>query len=556
MSTRVQFSFGVLGIMLVVLGLVLPTGQASRAAGSIIYVDADATGAGDGSSWTDAFTGLQPALETAGSGDQIWVAEGIYTPTHLFDPLDPRSASFQMKNGLAIYGGFAGSETGLEQRDWVSHPTILSGDIGTVGDASDNSYHVFYHLEDLALDSSAVLDGFTITGGKANIITYPHMLGGGMYNARSSPTLNEITFSANSAFYGGGMANKSGSNPSLTGVTFSTNVASNLGGGMENSSSSPTLREVTFSSNSAFYGGGMYNYDSNLALAEVTFSSNSASYGGGMFNSESSPVLTRVTFSTNSADYTGGGMFNDYESSPSLTEVTFSGNTADLTGGGMLNADGSNPILTEVTFKANYSSLYGGGMYNIGSSPVLTEVVFSGNWVNAGFGGGMANSDDSNPTLIGVTFSGNRAYSYGGGIYNYYSSSTLTNVILWGNIPDQIYGSEALTSITYSDIQGGYPGVGNIDLDPRFVRPPSPGGDGVWGTADDDYGDLRLFLSPASDAGNNAAVPSGITTDLLGQPRFVDVFAILDTGLGTPPVVDMGACEAQYNYVFIPMMLR
>ncbi|NIV37024.1 MAG: T9SS C-terminal target domain-containing protein, partial [Anaerolineae bacterium] len=82
--------------------------------------------------------------------------------------------------------------------------TVLSGDIGTPGDPGDNAYHVLYHPEELALDSSAVLDGFTITGGKADLVDYPGgVCGGGMYNDHSSPTLNNITFVDNSAENGG-----------------------------------------------------------------------------------------------------------------------------------------------------------------------------------------------------------------------------------------------------------------------------------------------------------------------------------------------------------------
>ena len=78
------------------------------------------------------------------------------------------------------------------------------------------------------------------------------------------------------------------------------------------------------------------------------------------------------------------------------------------------------------------------------------------------------------------------------------------------------------------------------------MRNPSPGADGFWGTPDDDFGNLRLQLtSPAIDAGNNAAVPSGVTTDLDGSPRIVDIASVPDTGSGTAPIVDMGAYEAQ-----------
>jgi hypothetical protein len=99
-------------------------------------------------------------------------------------------------------------------------------------------------------------------------------------------------------------------------------------------------------------------------------------------------------------------------------------------------------------------------------------------------------------------------------------------------------------------------GGGNIDADPLFVRDPDPG-DGDWTTPDDnDYGDLRLQPgSPAIDAGDNAAVPAGITTDLAGLPRFVDIPTVPDTGSGTPPIVDMGAYEAQYM-LYLPLVLR
>jgi len=148
-----------------VLVLIAPGEEGAIAQGGIIYVDADATGTNNGASWADAFTTLQPALDAAAAGYQIWVAEGTYKPTWEFAVGDPRSATFQMKNGVAIYGGFDLSVgvTEFEGRDWVAHVTILSGDIGIEGDNSDNSYHVFYHPEGTNLDGSAVLDGFTIT---------------------------------------------------------------------------------------------------------------------------------------------------------------------------------------------------------------------------------------------------------------------------------------------------------------------------------------------------------------------------------------------------------
>ena len=129
----------------------------------ILYVDADASGADDGSSWTNAFEELDEALDAAESGAQIWVAEGVYYPTD--DP--ERAESFFLKSGVAVYGGFTGTETSLDQRtaDPDENGCVLSGDIGAEDDDSDNSYHVIIAA---GVDDTAVLDGFLVTGGNAD----------------------------------------------------------------------------------------------------------------------------------------------------------------------------------------------------------------------------------------------------------------------------------------------------------------------------------------------------------------------------------------------------
>jgi predicted outer membrane repeat protein len=300
--------------------------------------------------------------------------------------------------------------------------------------------------------------------------------------------------------------------------------------------SSPMLTDVTFSGNWASTGGAMYNGDSSPTLTNLTFSGNSAYSGGAMYNGESSPTLTNATFSGNSAGWHGGAMSNGY-SSPTLTNATFSGNSAGFSGGAMSNGD---------------------------SSPTLTNVVFSGN--SAGFSGGAMLNGSGSPTLTNVTFSGNRA-DMGGAMYNSgyedgASSPTLTNVILWGNSAnedgDQMYNWYATPAIGYSLVEGGWDGSGiynedgtvtdnggNMDADPLFVDAPG--------------GSLRLKLtSPAIDAGDNSAVPSGVTTDLGGNPRFVDIPTVADTGSGTPPIVDMGAYEVQnpQSWACLPAVLR
>ncbi|MCB9297735.1 MAG: DUF11 domain-containing protein [Lewinellaceae bacterium] len=133
---------------------------------TILYVDRDAMGAANGLSWADAFTNLQDALAIAQSGDEIWVAEGAYYPDQGtgYTPGE-RAHSFVMKNGVAIYGGFPNTgDPTFADRNWATHETILSGDIGTADDNSDNSYHIIFN-DNNGLNSSAVLDGFIISGG-------------------------------------------------------------------------------------------------------------------------------------------------------------------------------------------------------------------------------------------------------------------------------------------------------------------------------------------------------------------------------------------------------
>jgi len=447
--------------------LVISTPVQSAGAVGVRY--AAENGTGDCSSWANACT-LQTALSGAVSGDEIWVMAGTHKPTSGSD----RTVSFQLKSGVAVYGGFAGTEAARSGRNPAANLTILSGDLNGDDGADfanngENSYHV---VTGSGTDSSAILDGFTIRGGNANGSS-PNHSGGGMYNLGGSPSLTNVTLSGNKAIdgggmtndasspsltyvtlsdnqatYGGGMYNWDNSSPSLTNVTLSGNQATSGGGGIYNHNSAPTLVNVTFSGNQAVGGGGMRNDNSSPSLTNVTLSGNSATnLGGGMYNIESAPILTNVTLSDNQATY-GGGMYNQNSSSPSLTKVTLSGNQAANGGGGIYNIE-SDPTLVNVTFSGNQAGT-GGGMRNDNSSPSLTNVTLSGN--QAGKGGGMYNDWGSDPILTNVTLSGNSA-SYGGGMYNDRSGTRLTNVTLSGNSATN---------------QGG--GMYNVDSGPKLTN--------------------------------------------------------------------------------------
>jgi predicted outer membrane repeat protein len=140
-------------------------------------------------------------------------------------------------------------------------------------------------------------------------------------------------------------------------------------------------------------------------------------------------------------------------------------------------------------------------------------------------------------TLSNCTFSSNAAETEGGAILSQLSTLNLINSILWGDSPAE-FNVDPHRTVTYSDIQGGYAGTGNINANPWFV--------------DATNGNLRLLIiSPAIDAGDNTAVPPTVITDREGNPRFVDVPIIPDSGNGIPPIADMGAYEVQGNIYFV-----
>ena len=218
-----------------------------------IYVDSGALGANSGSSWSDAFTDLQDALSLAYSGDEIWVAKGTYKT----DAGKDRRISFVLVDGVGLYGGFAGTETARDQRNWKTNTTTLSGDIGTEDDDSDNSYHVVKCGD---VTGMTVLDGFTIYGGNADKID-PDNRGGGMYTTAKD-------------------------NLEVNNCNFSDNYSLNEGGGLFNSGS-PTVMNCTFSGNYASSGGWMYNDDSISTVTNCTFIQNRRfehGHGSGIFN--------------------------------------------------------------------------------------------------------------------------------------------------------------------------------------------------------------------------------------------------------------------------------
>ncbi|PWH17208.1 MAG: hypothetical protein DDG60_02900, partial [Anaerolineae bacterium] len=478
--------------------LVAAPGQSARAAGARYYVRASGgNDSNNGLSWAQAFRTLQAALTVANNGDEVWVARGVYYPDEggVYPP-GSRLATFTLEDGVTIYGGFAGSETLLSQRNLAANPTILSGDVDNndantdgnfIADATSdivgsNAYHV---VTTSGNATTAILDGFILTAGQANENTDPHNKGGGVYAYQSSATLRNLKFIGNYAMVGGGMVCVECVALSLTTVEFINNYAfyiggglaninstlsvvnsafnwneasTSVGGGIDNANSAPTLQNVTFFRNMAPFGGGMANrFNSQADLTNVTFNSNYATDGGGgMYNDTSNPSLSNVIFHdnlslsgggmynensnpdilisefTNNQADFGGGMYNKF-SQPYVWASTFTSNVVTQTGGAILNIS-SNANIQMTTIENNQANV-GGGMYNFVSNPFIRNVDFRSNQASSSTvgGGGMFNYS-SNPTIERVNFTGNSTPGAGGGMYNYQGSNpSLTDVTFSGN---------------------------------------------------------------------------------------------------------------------------
>lgn len=531
------------------LALLVALLSAGASAQTVLYVDADATGNEDGSSWADAYEELDEALEDAASGSEIWVAAGTYFPTD--DP--DRDASFKLKSGVAVLGGFDGTETSADQRtlDPEEGGTILSGDIGVQGDESDNSYHV---VTAVGVDGTAVLDGFVITGGNAST-------GSGFAATR----------------FGGGLTN-------WDGVSLAPDTEGY-----------PTLRNLVFQDNSANFGGGMFLNDAvePVVLEDIEFKRNRAVRGGGLY-SEASFEAEGVEFEENEASERGGGLFlldrpGWDDVTVVLRDVEFDGNVvfnperfASTDGGGFQIEGAVTVTIIDAEFERNRVESGDGGGLGVGSASTvdivnavfvgnvartgaaiattfqnptlsLTNVVVAGNQGDEDMGSVIEVTEGSELTMAQVTVAGNDGFA----TLRVSDSATveIVNAIVWDNdgVTLAVDGSSSgEIDIEDSIIEGGFPdGESILDVDPRFLRAPDDGPDDEWGTDDDDYGDLRLrFGSPALDTGDTGDVPldefdlddDGDTAEIL--PVDLDGGDRVQSGR-----VDLGAYEGAFNPV-------
>jgi len=426
-------------------------------AGVIIHVDADnCPGPGVGSVG-DPYCSIQTAIDNAVDTDEIVVAPGTY-----FERIDfiGKSITLRSSDGpdMAIIDAQQ-MGTVVSCRSGEGPGTVLEGFTITGGTGTD--------LPDDDPDLGLVGGGMLNTGSSPTVVNCTFVgntagdYGGGMYNNFSDPTVANCTFDGNTAYRAAGMLNIYTSNPMVIGCTFIGNSAADYGGAMFNFiNSDATVINCLFSGNTADRGGGMYNLFADPTVTDCIFSGNSAEgLGGGMAGAFSSPTVSDSTFSGCTAEW-GGGMANsDYYCSPTITNCTFTGNTAVSAGGGMNSSGGCSPTVIDCTFSGNTAisgggmssdeSLTlvdctfdrneagrGGGLYCVAGSPMLIRCTFDRNAAEYR-GGGLYSGGQfghGNPTLVDCTFTGNTAGTDGGGMHNQSNfGPTVTSCTFIGN---------------------------------------------------------------------------------------------------------------------------
>lgn len=521
---------------------------------TVYYVDsAKANNTGAGTSWATAKKDIQNAIALAVSaGDEVWVKKGTYKPTVMVPSgTTSRDMSFQVTDGIKLYGGFAGTEALLTQRNLnlIANRTILSGDIGNVNDTSDNSRHVM--VTSATITNTTTIDGFTITRGVAS----PSGFVGAFYRA-----------------YGGGLHNLG--DPVLSNLIFTENFADFYGGGMYNVGA-PTMTNVTFDSNYSYsQGGAIVNLPpGNLNMNDCTFTGNrSESFGGAIVSSSSTTMtMTGVSFSGNSAQ-TGGAIHN--QGNTTITNARFKGNMTSGEGGAISNY--SAPInLNNVVFSDNIAAGNGGGAFStrIDTLSVISNVIFTRNRTTNGsgaMGSAVRIYASGKATFNNCTFFENTSSSFlrGGAIYiDPTSGSAINNCIFWNNRTpsnvnaahrEEIYSDDTIaTKIQIKnsivrDATGSPLGVTNTTFtncsnrDPMFVNSANPiGTDSIWMTSDD--GLALLSCSPAINTG--VATTPALPADILGNNRVgsYDRGAYEFQGAATQPILAAATISVTAN---------
>ncbi len=387
---------------------------------------------------------IQEAIDAAETGDTVLVAPGTYT--------GPGNKNIEFTLNVITVMSEAGASTTVIDCLNEGRGFRIVGGSGT----------------------GSIIDGFTITNGNEGD-------GGGIYCYSSYPIIrNCILDGNNTASSGGGI------------FCFGTSDTNTV-----------EIDDCIFKNNHSNSGAGIYCTHASPEITNCFIEGNSVNlWGGGIHCHTSSPTITNCEILGNAASERGGGIYCDGNSLPRITDCTISGNSTLDDGGGISCSGNSNPNISSCFIAQNIALDNGGAIWCYNSDPEITNCMIFENTADNVGGGAFLNSN-SDPKITHCTITDNSAGVNGGGICcDYGSSPIIKNCILWNDSPQEFYIISGDPDVTYSDVQGGWPGEGNIDSDPLFVDPGS-----------DDYHLQRG--SPCIDAG----IDAGVYIDIDGDVR-------------------------------------
>lgn len=507
------------------IGLVASTQTSFGGTGpQFIFVDASAPGLQTGASWLTAYSRLEDALaDHPGPGVVFRVADGEYRPD---GGTGNRAASFVVGPGVEILGGFAGfGAPDPDLRDPLNFETILTGDIGVLGQSGDNSFHVVRMIG----GDGATLDGLFIKSGRADAV-FPNDRGGGVSVLSGSPTLRNCGFDYNRATSGGAVDLGNGVGAQFIDCHFLVNRAYSNGGAVYAIGANPSFVGCSFVENTAdLSGGAIFTFGGDPAFADCVLSENSSMiFGGAIYNSTGVFTIVGCDFDSNimlnnlNVVYDGGGALYNDGGTVNVLDSTFNDNLSGDDGGALL-AKGGMTLLERCLLQNNWSSDRGGGIYAVDGGLEIRSCAFDAN-VGLSAGGALFNMNQITSARR-TTFFANESNGTGGGVHMAGGSLLLESCVLWSNVDSsgtieasQVRLIAGTVTVNYSCMMGwtGFlSGISNIASGPQFVDGDGP--DNIPGTPDDN---LRLKpTSPCINLGDPGVNVTPELTDLDGRPR-------------------------------------
>jgi predicted outer membrane repeat protein len=410
-------------------------GLANLSFGQVHYVNLNATGNNDGTSWESAFTNLQDALDNAQDGDTLWVAKGTYTPDTTGVGLN---ATFRVSKAIAMYGGFEGSETKLSERDVNRHRVFLSGDVlgnDNPGDFTFNRDDNVHHVVTVAPNilGNVTIFGFEIVSGNGLSDNDPddRHRGGGI-RASSQVTIRSCGFRNNFARAGASLALLgTGCDGSFIGEcsVVGNRSSSQSAGFFMDGVNDVRVQAVEFVENEVTRGAIYPLRSNNITIHDCSFRDNVCNaadgFGGAIFLWNSQNVSITNTEVQNSVCGNGAGMYVDgRELAQGVVAVTlencqFVGNEAGDYGGGGIYGFRANVDMINCLFSENMAANTGAGMYHGGNNKTvrIQNCQFLDNTSSGGWGGAHAVYGDTSRVLVNESsYEGNTAVTSGGAV--------------------------------------------------------------------------------------------------------------------------------------------